>query len=435
LLRQHRETITLQPFGIILATVLIQEPIHGAVEGTHGQESDRPLSALLSQALVAFTLEFDNEFERLMDESGYHGAHLSMLAWTNLMRFIPGNGLTVRELATLALSEQKQVKFMLGCLERWGYIALGAPTATGQSADIRQPGAVGQSNGWGSGRGIGAGWMVWLTGKGAQARAIWPPLFSTIEQRWRDRFGAARFDRLRGSLLAIESGLNVVLPHGLLDVRHRKQAFPVRVSAGVQALSLPILLSQVLLAFAIEFEPASEAPLALCANALRVLGEKPIPVKEIPRLTGGSPEEAGVGWRHRPYVVVETDSAGGRGKSVRLTARGIDAQKAYDRLVDVIEKRWVHRFGSGVMQGLRESLLGLFDAGTNERPLIAEGLIAPPGTVRAGEIAPSLGRRLVGSAARQRARDMVAQNEAFVANPATALPHYPMWDMNRGFGP
>jgi len=61
--------------------------------------------------------------------------------------------------------------------------------------------------------------------------------------------------------------------------------------------------------------------------------------------------------------------------------------------------------------------------------------LLPPGTVRAGEIAPALGRQLVGSAARQRAHDIVAQNEAFVADPAAALPHYPLWDMNRGFGP
>ncbi len=313
-----------------------------------------------------------------MDEAGYHGAHLSMLAWTILMRFVPGNGLTVSELAAQALVEQKQIKFMLGCLERWGYVALGAQTATEQPAGGRQPGAARENNGWGSGRGVGAGWMVWLTGKGAQARAIWPPLFNAIEQRWRSRFGDARFDRLRECLLAIESGLNVGLPHGLIEVRERKQAFPVRVSAGAQALPLPTLLSQILLAFAIEFEPASEAPLALCANALRALGEKPIPVSEISRLTGGSPEQAGIGWRLRPYVVVETDLAGGRGKTVRLTARGMNAQRAYERLIDVIEKRWVHRYGSSLVQTLRESLLGLFDAGTNGRPLIALGLIAPP---------------------------------------------------------
>ena len=137
--RQRLETSVLRPFGIKLAIVLIQETSRDAASQTPGYDSDRPISALLSQALVAFTIEFDNEFELLMDEAGYHGAHLSMLAWTILMRFVPGNGLTVSELAAQALVEQKQIKFMLGCLERWGYVALGAQTATEQPAGGRQP--------------------------------------------------------------------------------------------------------------------------------------------------------------------------------------------------------------------------------------------------------------------------------------------------------
>jgi hypothetical protein len=27
------------------------------------------------------------------------------------------------------------------------------------------------------------------------------------------------------------------------------------------------------------------------------------------------------------------------------------------------------------------------------------------------------------------------QTETFVCDPAGTLPHYPLWDMNRGFGP
>jgi hypothetical protein len=32
-------------------------------------------------------------------------------------------------------------------------------------------------------------------------------------------------------------------------------------------------------------------------------------------------------------------------------------------------------------------------------------------------------------------RDLVNQTEAFVRDPLGTLPHYPLWDMNRGFGP
>ena len=34
-----------------------------------------------------------------------------------------------------------------------------------------------------------------------------------------------------------------------------------------------------------------------------------------------------------------------------------------------------------------------------------------------------------------RTREMAAQTRAFIDDPAGALPHYPMWDMNRGYGP
>jgi hypothetical protein len=58
---------------------------------------NRPLSALLSQALVASTVEFDNEFERRMSESGGVGARLSLTVWSNWVRFISDNGTSVQQ--------------------------------------------------------------------------------------------------------------------------------------------------------------------------------------------------------------------------------------------------------------------------------------------------------------------------------------------------
>jgi DNA-binding response OmpR family regulator len=55
--------------------------------------------------------------------------------------------------------------------------------------------------------------------------------------------------------------------------------------------------------------------------------------------------------------------------------------------------------------------------------------------VRSGTQAPALGRRDVGAAARQRMRDLAAQTQMFVQDPVNRLPHFPLWDMNRGFGP
>jgi hypothetical protein len=95
-------------------------------------ETTRPLSALLSQVLVAFTLELDDEFEKQMRESGYAGASLSVVIWSALMRFLAGASPSVRNLAAQSLSSEKRVKFELGCLERWSFVTLEADPADGR---------------------------------------------------------------------------------------------------------------------------------------------------------------------------------------------------------------------------------------------------------------------------------------------------------------
>jgi hypothetical protein len=124
-----------------------------------------------------------------------------------------------------------------------------------------------------------------------------------------------------------------------------------------------------------------------------------------------------------------------RGKVVRLNAGGLEVQRSYLRLVDNIEKRWEARFGRKSVSELCESLLAVFAKQDANGPAMAAGLEAPEGVARAGAQTPALGRTDVGAAARQRVRDLVEQTEAFVRDPAAALPFYPLWDMNRGFGP
>ena len=379
--------------------------------------SKLPLSALLSQVLVAFTLEFDNEFERRMGEAGYPGAMLSYVVWANLMRFI--EAVTVRELAQRAMAQEKSVKFQLGCLERWGFVTL--------DASVRR-------DGWGSGRGIRAGWIPHQTDKGRAACEIWPLLPGEMEQRWRERFGDA-IEELRHSLEAVVGKFDRELPQALPGHWDENAKYSAHRSRRGEELSLLALLSQILLAFRLVFDRSSPVPLMLCANALRVLGEDAIPEAEIPRLTGGSAETSGIGWQIRPYIVVEPAAGAKRGKLVRLSLSGIRAKEKYFELTDALEKGWKERFGAGQIRQVRESLRELFVPRMRDRLLIAGGLIPAPGTVRSGVELPALGRRAIGPAARQRMRDMAAQSAMFQKDPAGTLPHYPLWDMNRGFGP
>jgi DNA-binding MarR family transcriptional regulator len=409
---------------------------HSKAESADSLSSARPLSALLSQILVAFTLDLDNEFEQQMTEAGNPGARLSLFVWSNLIRFVPDEGISVRDLVANSLVEQPQIALMLGCLERWGFVAVGVTKETSKAPKKRLKNGLAVRDGWGSGRGIAADSIVRLTAaRGAKAKEIWPPLFEAVQARWRARFGKEEIQALRDALQAIIGHIEIELPHGFIDVRYRKRPFPHRRDQNAVDLPLPTLLSRALLAFAIDFERESAAPFALCANAIRVLGEKPIRESEIPRLTGSSPETSGVGWQLKPYIVVERDPTAQRGKVIRLSPRGLEAQRNYQRLTSEIEKRWESRFGRDDVSCLRESLQALLKAEKEHHPLLSEGLVPTKGTLRAGDVAPALGRRDVGAAAKQRARDMVTQTEAFLRDPSGSLPHYPLWDMNRGFGP
>jgi hypothetical protein len=277
------------------------------------------------------------------------------------MRFIGPDGIPVRELADQAKIPVDEWRHKLGCLERWKFI-------------VMQPG---RREGWGSGRGIRNDWTVRLTFPGKKAAEIWPPLFPLLEHRWEERFG-------RDTIATL------------------KRTEPDVLDALAETLEL----------LRAEFDAQAPAPLSLSANILRVLGEDPILEAEIPRLTGGSPETAGIGWQVKRYIVVEPDP-GARRKLVRLSPAGIKAQQAYGRLTADIEKSW--ETGS-----LRQSLEKILSKGD----LLADGMTPPPGTARAGDQTPALGRR-----------DIVVQTLAFRKDPAGGLPHYPLWDLNHGFGP
>jgi DNA-binding MarR family transcriptional regulator len=116
--------------------------------------------------------------------------------------------------------------------------------------------------------------------------------------------------------------------------------------------ALSALLSQVLLAFAIEFERESEISLAICASVLRVLDEKGVRVRDLPRMSGVSKEAiaAALGFlRKRNIAVVERNVA-------RLTPKGREAQDAWRQLIGIIEDRWQSRFGKDTIRTLRELL-------------------------------------------------------------------------------
>ncbi len=185
---------------------------------------------------------------------------------------------------------------------------------------------------------------------------------------------------------------------------------------------LPILLSRALMSFRAEFERESALSLPVSANALRVLSAGGVALKDVPRRAGVSREavSVSVGLLEREgYAVTGPGPAAGRGREVRLTPRGEQAQEAYHRRAGEIADAWRARSGDGVTAALAGALRALYaqpDAGPDgERPpVISAGLVPDPDGWRAH---PPYARL----------------TQAMIADPAGALPHYPMVSHRGGY--
>ncbi len=340
-----------------------------------------PLSALLSQVLVAFTIEFDNEGERRIQHwttrhgstgGARHGVWLtSLVMFANCMQFVGEEGVRVGELEKFA-----RTKTNLNGMERWRYIDVAPDPADSRLKPPRSD------------------WVIRATAKGRQAQEVWRPLFGDIEKRWEERFGEGEIGELRESLAAIVRKIDVDLPDCLPILRYglfsRERDYERRMPAAREdgsdsRLTLSALLSRVLLEFAIEYESESRLSLAIGANVVRVLNEKGVRLRDIPLLSGVSKEAIAMATgilRKARIAAVEPDLAG-RGKVVRLTAKGREAQDAYHRLVGAIEERWEVKFGKDAVRKLRESLERLVGNATPERSPLFRGLEPYPGRWRA----------------------------------------------------
>jgi len=319
-----------------------------------------PMPSLLSYALVAFTIEFDNEFEHQMPHrTTNHGSTagarhapwlISMVMWSNFMRFIGEEGTTIRELQRRLRMPDKSLRSWLARMgEWWGYIVV-EPKVPGSSSKRTNPDA-----------------MVLPTPGGRAAIEIWRTLDGVIENRWRERFGEDLIESLREVLSTIVGRIEVELPHGLpilgygmfsIAPEDTQRSLGTTVPA-MAALPLASLLSKALLWFAIEFERDSDVSLAICANVLRLLIEKGVQVRDLPRLASVSKEAIAMSLSFlvkRGYAAMKLETTGRRTRVLVLTAKGRSAQDRYRQLVGAIEERWKARFGEETVCGLRKLL-------------------------------------------------------------------------------
>jgi hypothetical protein len=201
-----------------------------------------PLPALLSQLLVAFTIEFDNEFEHQMPHrTTGHGSTsglgrvpwlVSMAMWVHCMRLVPQDGIPAGELFRRGHLSAKSAQMVVKRMGKWwGYLVVEPDPAETRA---KPPPSV---------------WLVRPTSAGRQAQHVWGPLTGAIENRWWARFGGEAVKQLQATLGEIVSRLDVELPDFLPIGKPRlaPRPTPYRADAGFQ-LTLPALMSKVLLA-------------------------------------------------------------------------------------------------------------------------------------------------------------------------------------------
>lgn len=371
-----------------------------------------PLSALLSQALVAYTIEFDNEAERRVTAlKGRPWFLTSMPFWSNLVRLMPSEGaMTLAERERIATAAREPIVANLGGLERWGYILL---RPAGEAGKVRAR----SEKGYGSAAGLKQTSVLSLSDAGREAQRVWRGLTGAIDKRWRARFGTESTDALARALHSVASGLDEEQPRSfpMLTYAMRIEPSPFEGPARSVRTDLGAGLAQVLVGFARAYEAQTELSLAMSANTLRVLRPEDVSASALPSMTGLSKEAISMTLtflQKRGLIVVEPDRARGKGKLVRLTQAGKVAQDGYRRITVAVEKRLTKAHGTA----LRDALELLYERDQRTgRARLADGLAPHAGGWRTW-------------------KDYAAQTEAFLADPRSSLPQCPM-PLHRGGWP
>jgi hypothetical protein len=325
----------------------------------------------LSAAFVAFTIEVDDAAEARLAHRTTRGGRgagpwlVSLAMWENCLRWLPEDGMTVAELIATARTPTD-----FGGMQRWGYVEI-----------------EGMSRGRGKPRPDA---VVRLTRRGARAQEARDGLPAEIERRWAERFGAEAVGELRAALVALADTSDPTLPDTMPIVRHgwatRRDDEPERPPGPVVAgdLDLHSLLARPLTGFALEFEASGKLSLAIHANLLAVLDPEPIPLRDLPDLTGIAREQLdnAVGYLERARLAEVAPTPGAkRGKEVALTASGANAKAAGARKLAGLEATWDERHGP-ILARVREALAPLVGSDGPASSLLA-GLKHPPGTWRA----------------------------------------------------
>jgi len=323
-------------------------------------------------------MEVDNAFEAAGTEWVRRLFRISLPMWTNGLRFIDEEGVTVDEVRARA-----RARCNVGGLERWGWISVGD---TGER----------RRDGYGTQRGVIGETILRPTRSGSSARRLWPRVLSAVEERWRSRFGGEAIDDLRDALLAVVKPM----PWSPPEV-HPPDGFRTHTVDGNEGVNaecpLVALLGQVLTASTLCYEQRAEVSLPLGANLLRVIGSDVVRIRDLPARAGLAKEGIAMALTSLLRSGLATSAAE---RAICLTPDGVNALDDYR-----------HRAQSPKDDRLRVALGAI----VVQRDALSAGLVPPAGCWR-GE------------------KPYLTQTRRLLADPTGALPWHPMV-LHRGAWP
>jgi hypothetical protein len=330
---------------------------------------EAPLTTQLSWAWIALAIEIDNSFEAASSRAVGRTFRISVAMWTNGLRPLDQDGVTVDELRTRA-----RASCNLGGLERWGWITIGDP-------NIRRPG-------YGTHRGVKGDSVLRPTRAGAYALRMWPRVLSEVEERWRERFGSEVVDAFAATLRGIPSAEQ--MPWSPPEV-HPSDGFVTAITNGIPENGdrpLVALLGQALTFLTLEHEHGTRSSLPLAANVIRLVGDEAVRIPDLPRLSGVSKEgiAMAVGYLERRRLARSAD------RVVRLTVAGRASLADYRHRADELRN---------------DELLSAVRAILGQRDALSKGLVPPDGCWR-GE------------------KPYLSQTRRLIADPTGSLPWHPM---------
>jgi hypothetical protein len=276
------------------------------------------------------------ELERAYTEEGAGRPMVpSLELWANLLRVLDAAGIDHRELSAILRLSKRAVRTRVSTAVRHGW-----------AEELK------------TGRGVG---IVRLTARGCEVTARWKGLQQKAEEMWRAKAGPELSNTLRASLEDLVAAFPLEHPHypasyGPADASitggNGADWKPVHRGGGdtVSHLPLPALVSQALVAFAMQYEELSPVAFSLSTSVIRRIPAEGRPLREL----GRSP---GVSALIRHGFVRAIGSGGS--EIAYLTPRGLEVQCAYEERIHAVETAWRRQFGEDRVTALVCALLAL----------------------------------------------------------------------------